>query len=263
MSYVEVSGIRMYYEERRSGKPALLLCHGAGQDTISWRFNLEFLGGYFDIYAIDLPGHGKSELAPQGVIDDYAGFLPYVAGFMEAMGVERYTFMGHSFAGGLGLHLALAYPDRVSALVLIDGTGCPSKAWGGDAFAVVSVNPVDWLEVNFRLICGPATSPQRAEEIASDVRRCCAPEVALGDIAAFAKTDIRDRLGEIKIPVGFIHGGEDWSIPPELGLETQRLMGGRTSFRLLEGVGHFPHTERPDLFNPAFDAVWRELQPVM
>ncbi|MET4491223.1 alpha/beta hydrolase [Bradyrhizobium sp. LA7.1] len=259
MSYVQVNGVRIYYESRISGKPPLLLCHGAGQDTISWRFNLDTFADIFDVYALDLPGHGKSALAPGGAIDDYTGFLPYAAGFMAELGINRYTYVGHSFAGGLGLHLALAYPDRVDALVLIDGTGCPSKAWGGDAFSVVSVNPVDWLEVNFRLICGPQTSPERAEEIASDVRRCCAPEVALGDIAAFAKTDLRDRLPQVKIPVGFIHGAEDWSIPSELGRETQALLGGKTVFKLLDEAGHFPHTERPDLFNPAFSELWREL----
>lgn len=259
MPYLHVDGVRIYYEAMLSGKPPVLVCHGAGQDTISWRFNLDTFADLFDVYALDLPGHGKSQLAPGGAIDDYGDFVPYVAGFMQQLKVKQYAFIGHSFAGGLGLHLALAHPDRVTALVLIDGTGCPSKAWGGDAFSIVSVNPVDWLEVNFRLICGPATDHARAEEIASDVRRCCAPEVALGDIAAFAKTDLRTRLGSIKVPVGFIHGEEDWSIPHELGRETQQLLGGKTAFRLLEGVGHFPHTERPDLFNPAFLSVWREL----
>lgn len=260
MSFVTVRETRIYYEKRVSGKPPLLLCHGAGQDTISWRFNLDRLADEFDVYALDLPGHGKSALAPQGALNDYDDMLPYLAEFMEALKIDAYVFMGHSFAGGLGLHLALAYPNRVKALILIDGTGCPSKAWGGDAFQIVSINPVDWLEVNFRMICGPAAPPDRVEEIASDVRRCCAPEVALGDIGAFAKTDLRERLGEITVPVAFVHGEEDWSIPPELGLETQSLMSGPTAFRLVPGIGHFPHTEAPDAFHKALDEAWGEVK---
>jgi len=260
MAYVQVLGKNLYFEEIVNDKPPLLLIHGAGQDTLSWRFNLDVLSDMFHVYVLDLPGHGKSELAAQGALDDYNDFIPFVAGFMEALSVPHYALMCHSFAGGLALHLALKYPERVSELVLIDGTGCPSKAWGGDEFKIVAINPVDWLEVNFRLICGPETPVDRANEIAHDVRRCCAPEVATGDIAAFAKTDLREHLGKMRTPILLLHGEHDWSIPPGLGQETYDLYGGPKIFKLLPSVGHFPHTEQPEMFNSTFLEGWQELK---
>lgn len=257
MAYQTVDGLRLYFEEyARQGAVPLLLVHGAGQDTVSWRFNVEALSRHFHLFLLDLPGHGKSAVPPGGFIDDYAGSVPYVAGFMEARGVGRYVYMGHSFASGLGLHLALEYPDRMLALFMIDGTGCPSGAWGGRAFEIVSVNMVDWLEVNFRLICGQSTPVDRVEEIASDVRRCCSPEVAVGDIASFAKTDLRTRLHELRLPVVDLHGEEDWSIPPALGRDTIERIGRNAKFRLLPSAGHFPHTENPEAFNAAFVEEW-------
>ncbi|MES2940753.1 MAG: alpha/beta hydrolase [Pseudomonadota bacterium] len=260
MAYTHVNGLRLYYEEfANPGKPVLLMVHGAGQDTVSWRFNVEPLAPHFHLVLLDLPGHGKSAAPPRGFIDDYADTVPYVAGFMEALGIPRYVVLGHSFASGLGLHLALAHPDRVQALFMIDGTGCPSGAWGGKAFDIVSVNMVDWLEVNFRLICGHSTPRERVEEIASDVRRCCSPEVAVGDIASFAKTDLRARLHELRLPVVDLHGEEDWSIPPALGMDTVALIGANARFRLIPGAGHFPHTEQPEQFNAAFLQEWERV----
>jgi pimeloyl-ACP methyl ester carboxylesterase len=52
-------------------------------------------------------------------------------------------------------------------------------------------------------------------------------------------------------PLIALHGEDDWSIPPELGEKTAELTGGPSVFSPLEGVGHFPHTEAPELFHSA------------
>ncbi|MFC4049923.1 alpha/beta fold hydrolase [Actinomadura syzygii] len=256
MPYLDVDGTRLYYEHFDTGRPPLALVHGAGQDTLSWQYVSDRLTDHFSVIALDLPGHGKSARRPGGAaIADYADHIPYVDGLMAALGHRRYVFMGHSFAGGLGLSLARARPDSVAAVIMLDGTGCPSAAWGGDAFDLVAINPTDWMEVNFRLICGPATNPARVDEISRDVLRC-PPDVVQGDIKAFARTDLQGDLPTMTTPVLAIHGLDDWSIPPELGRRTCEQIGGPAVFHGLADVGHFPHVEAPDRLMDAVDELW-------
>jgi pimeloyl-ACP methyl ester carboxylesterase len=254
MPYQNVNGVRMYYEEVAADGPVLLLIHGAAQDTISWRFNIEHISKKFHVYAIDLPGHGKSQLAPCGAISDLETYAFFAEGFMESMGISKYSVMGHSMAGGIGLHMALHQPDRLQMVILVDGACYTSGTYGDDTFDLVSINPTDWFEVNFRTICSPKTDFERIQEIAFDVRRC-APEVAFNDIRAYASLNLLDKIGTVKVPLIALHGEDDWSIPPELGEKTLELAGGFTLFKKLINVGHFPQTENPEVFNQAFDEV--------
>ena len=105
MPYINVDGTRMYYEEGLGVGQPLLLIHGAAQDTLSWRFNMAFLSKWFRVYSLDLPGHGKSQLAPEGPLDDLETFAVYAEEFMEVLGHSTFAVMGHSMAGGIGLHM--------------------------------------------------------------------------------------------------------------------------------------------------------------
>lgn len=257
--YTVVDDVRLYFEEvPNDNAPPLLLIHGAAQDTLSWRFNMDFLGDRFHVYAIDLPGHGKSQMAPEGPINSLEAYAGYAERFMTKLGIARYSVVGHSMAGGIGLHMALHHPERLGMVVLLDGACYTSGTYGEDVFDLVSINPTDWFEVNFRTICSPETDPRRIEEIAFDVRRC-APEVAMNDIRAYAALDLRDEVGDVTTPVVAIHGEEDWSIPPELGKGTTELTGGPGIFLPLAGVGHFPHTEAPGLFHEAFEEALKTM----
>ncbi|MBB6453707.1 pyruvate dehydrogenase E2 component (dihydrolipoamide acetyltransferase) [Salirhabdus euzebyi] len=259
MPYLIVNNTRIYYEEFSNEGPTLLLIHGAAQDTLSWRFNTIFLVELgFHVIAIDLPGHGKSQLAPSGPIDNLEDYAFYTEKFMDTLNIKNYSVMGHSMAGGIGLYMALHKPESISMLVIVDGAAYTSGTYGEDVFELVSINPTDWFEVNFRTICSPTTDIARVEEIAFDVRRC-SPEVAFNDIRAYAALDLRDKMKEIKVPLIAIHGEDDWSIPSEIGKKTVEMSSGNFHFELLKNVGHFPHTESPELFNQAFKRVLEKI----
>ena len=251
MPYVYVKGIRIYYEEAEGNGSPLLLIHGAAQDTRSWRFNINYLQQFHHVYVLDLPGHGKSELAPNGPIDNLEEYAYYIKAFLKELNIPACSLMGHSMAGGIALYVALHQPNLVNSVILVDGACYTSGTYGDDVFDLVSINPTDWFEVNFRTICSKMTDPKRIEEIAFDVRRC-APEVAFNDIRAYSKLDLRKQMDKITIPVVAIHGADDWSIPPELGKKTIEMCKVKGNFILLEDVGHFPHTENPDKFNAAY-----------
>lgn len=101
--------------------PAVILIHGFGGDLNTWLFNQEALAGGRTVYALDLPGHGgSSKDVGDGSLDVLAGT---VAGFMDALGIERAHLAGHSMGGATAMAVATAHPERVASLTLIASAG--------------------------------------------------------------------------------------------------------------------------------------------
>lgn len=253
MPYMTVDGLRTYYEVYGEGAPVLLV-HGAAQDSLSWRFNIDAAAANAQVWVIDLPGHGKSQLPPGGPISNLDDYGAFVEKFITACDLNDVIIVGHSMAGGIALYTAMAAPERVAGVVPVDGAGFTSGTYGGNIFELVRINPSDWFEVNFRMICSKRTHPGRVDEIAFDVQRC-APGVAYNDIVAYGRFDYSERLKDVSVPVGFIHGADDWSITPDMSRRTREMLSCPTKYILLEGTGHFPHTENPAAFNPALKEI--------
>jgi pimeloyl-ACP methyl ester carboxylesterase len=110
---VEVNGARLWYDEAGSGPPLLLL-HGGLGDSGLWEPVVPFLSGQFRTIRTDLRFFGRSTgpAAPWSWQEDAIGVL-------DALGVERTALAGLSLGGRLATEIALAHPDRVSALALV------------------------------------------------------------------------------------------------------------------------------------------------
>lgn len=119
---VEVGGRRIQYLQMgEGGGDPLLLLPGFGGDINIWVFNQETLAADRTVYALDLPGHGGSS---KDVGDGSLGFFAeLVAGFMDAMGIEKAHVAGHSMGGAVAGTFAMEYPDRVSSLTMIASAG--------------------------------------------------------------------------------------------------------------------------------------------
>jgi 2-succinyl-6-hydroxy-2,4-cyclohexadiene-1-carboxylate synthase len=98
--------------------PPLILLHGWMGSCDDWNKVIELLKSRFYCIAIDLPGHGKTE-----VIGDDRGyeFLATAGGILQLLDdlrIDRCTICGYSFGGRLALYLALAYPNRFDRVIL-------------------------------------------------------------------------------------------------------------------------------------------------
>ena len=126
-----VDGIRIRYAARgpESEVPVVLL-HGFGGDLGNWLFNIDALAEAFRVLALDLPGHGQSSVQlPLGLRSDddppesaLSVLSAFVARWLDAIGVERAHFAGHSMGAAIAAQLALDAPERVASLALI----CPA-----------------------------------------------------------------------------------------------------------------------------------------
>jgi pimeloyl-ACP methyl ester carboxylesterase len=119
--FVAVDGLNIRYLEDGAGVPAILL-HGSslGSSADVFRRNLRALGaGGIRAIAVDLPGFGKSDPAP-----DLGGAArnAFILRFMDVLGLKRAALIGHSSSGGPAVSIALKNPERVSHVIVL-GTG--------------------------------------------------------------------------------------------------------------------------------------------
>ena len=116
MSYADVNGLSLYYEEHGSGEPLVLLHGGISAGEMFAPILPELAAGR-RVITVDLQGHGHTAdvdrpLRPQTMADD-------VAGLIEHLGLERADVMGYSLGGLVALRTAIQHPQRVRRLVLV------------------------------------------------------------------------------------------------------------------------------------------------
>ena len=105
-----------FYEGSNEGqRPSVILIHGAGGNHLYWPSEIRRLPGY-RVFALDLPGHGKSGGRGQQSISTYA---EVVLEWLESVGIHSAVFVGHSMGGAIAMTLALDHPEHVLGLGLV------------------------------------------------------------------------------------------------------------------------------------------------
>ena len=120
MRFCTIHGYRRAFVSFGKG-PALLLIHGIGDSSDTWRPVLDELGRHHTIVAPDLLGHGRSE-KPRA---DYsvAAYANGMRDLLSVLEVDRATVIGHSLGGGVAAQFAYQFPERCERLVLVDSGG--------------------------------------------------------------------------------------------------------------------------------------------
>jgi len=123
---LNIEGVTLHYEEKGSGKP-LVMVHGFGGSTFSFRYQLEEFSHDYRCIAVDLKGFGYSERVKGG---DYSlsEQARLVLRALDLLGVDRFVLMGHSMGGDVSMRVAAMAPDRVEKLILV-ATATGQKLW--------------------------------------------------------------------------------------------------------------------------------------
>ena len=240
MPYQTVVGASVHYVHRRpvpAAWPPVVFLHGAGGTHQHWLYQVRDLA-QAPTYALDLPGHGRSEGPGR---DRIAAYGDWLVAFLDATGLEQVVLVGHSMGGGIALDVALRYPDRLTGLGLI-ATG-----------ARLRVAPVilDGIQENkeaaVRLICRAAFGPEAPAEMERLGRRqigATSADVLHGDFAACDAFDVMDQLDRIQAPTLVVCGTQDQLTPAKYAVFLRDGIVGAT-LHLVEGAGHMVMVERP------------------
>jgi pimeloyl-ACP methyl ester carboxylesterase len=124
--FQEVQGIQTHYRDQGQGQPIVLL-HGMASSLHTWEGWVAELQPQYRVISIDMPGWGLTGPDPQKRyrIEDQVAFL---AAFLDSLGIEKCVLGGNSMGGWFSWNFALAHPERVQALVLVDAAGVPAES---------------------------------------------------------------------------------------------------------------------------------------
>ena len=231
----DAAGLPMhYYYAGRRGTP-LVFIHGLGGSAENWLFLLPLLSKEYLVYALDLPGFGRTPLAPEGT--NIATHALYVQRFLDALGYPRATLVGNSLGGWIATRFAVDNPERVRHLYLLNSAGLSREG----AYSPYTPD---------------GASARRAIQTFAGRSQLVVPNVVLnamvensqrpaykGLIEHYDKREELDAvLDQVRVPTTIIWGTDDRILPLvcaqdfHKGIADSRLI-------LLPGVGHTPQTD--------------------
>ena len=196
----------------------MILVHGFGGDLNNWLFNHEALAGDRAVYALDLPGHGESTKdVGDGSLDTLADVL---LGFMDELGIERASLVGHSMGAAISMAAAAKAPDRVAALTLISAAGLGDEINTDYINGFVSAANRNAIKPQLMKLFGdPSLVNRQLVEDIMKYKRLEGVDAALRTLAAALfqngrqSTLLRDRLAALGKPTLVIWGDADQIIP--------------------------------------------------
>jgi pimeloyl-ACP methyl ester carboxylesterase len=119
--YVKVGNINTrYWQAGDSGSPVVLV-HGVPGFLENWEKNIDVLAQHHRVYALDLLGFGRTDKLP--LTKDIYTLAQFIADFLDTLNIAKANMIGNSMGGGLSLHFAIQFPQRVEKLVLANSAG--------------------------------------------------------------------------------------------------------------------------------------------
>ncbi len=255
--FVEAGGVRWHVQRSGSG-PVLLLVHGTGASTHSWRDLIPILAHDYSVLAADLPGHGFSGAA-RGADGSIAGMAQHLGELLHALDVDPLYCVGHSAGAVILCRLALDGRLAPRRIVSINGAFLAPHGAARVLFSPVaqllarsSALP-GWIARRSgntgsvaRIIASTGSRLDRAG-IELYVRLVRDPAHVAGTLAMLSRWDLqafeRD-LPRLATPLTLLVGENDRAVPPAQALKVQARVA-RADVRRLPGLGHLAHEEDP------------------
>jgi len=248
-----------FVEQAGRGFPLVLL-HGLGASSFSWRENIGPLSRRYRVLAPDLPGHGRT---PPSLVPDFRleTLTRELLALLDYLGLSRAVLVGNSLGGSLALLLAREHPKRFPALVLLAPAAALERIpW---LFSPLRLPFLGWalaaLLGRWTVRLGLRQSYYRKELITPEVIagyavtfRNLANRLAIRrlvrELQPWPLPRVKDLLGHINQPVCLIWGEKDRILPSDQAGWLQNRLP-QAEVHLLPAVGHAPQEEAPEIVN--------------
>ena len=244
-----VGDLEIAYVSTGVGDPALVFVHGITADRSYFAPQLAHFAGRRRVVALDLRGHGESDVPVEVTIDDFAEDVMAV---VDAAGLEGVVVCGHSMAGVVGLKVAIARPELVRGVAMIDGTVLfPDEVrQAGLTRLVPAMAGEHWFEALGGYfssnILDQQDPPELRQRVMADARRT-SPELARTFFASLLSSDYAGELESARCPLLYIHAKAPADLVRLRQLRPDALIGQVAS------SGHYPMLTVPDQVNAMLD----------
>jgi pimeloyl-ACP methyl ester carboxylesterase len=241
----------------------VVLIHGVTDNAHTWHDVQNALGGSARTHALDLPGHGFSDIPPAPLTA--REMATWVLSYLDAARIERAVVVGWSLGGAVAAAFAADYASRVSGLVLeapaLLEFSFPVALWplrltgiGEIMHLIAARHSARRFFMASTFARGFSPSDEAVERYWRGWQVAERPRYIRALLREFDSNATTPLLGEIRAPAWLVHGDEDQLIPRRVADELEtRLPGVR--FSRLTKVGHAPHIERPDVVLDAIRAA--------
>lgn len=262
--YIKVGPWNTRYWTSGTDGPVLVLVHGLGGIVENWYRNLVPLSKGRRVYAVDLPGFGRTDKVP--LVGDLNDLVRFLGDFLNALGIETASFAGNSLGGGLILQYAVWHPDRVEKLILVDNAGfgrevlldlraCALPLIGewftrpsqGAAMSLwdkivydKSVVSEELFAVGYETYCLPGANKALLNTLRAGI--------TIGGQRRSLLKELWSGIRTLPAPVLITWGRQDRIIPLQHAEAGHRLLPKSEVF-VFDKCGHMPQLEHPDEFN--------------
>lgn len=253
-------GIHMHYriEGQTGDGPTILLIHGFSDALQTWEHWVPALGEQYRVISIDLPGHGLTR-APAGYRASMDAFRDAVYAFTQDQHLTHFAIAGNSMGGNVAWEYALAHPEQLDGLILVDAAGWPHAAEEGAMNSPMMkllrspagpyLRDLDNTALFRRGIQAAFADPAHASE--DLVTRFVSMSRAPGhrDILLQLQTNFGGRrvasdevLAPIHTPTLILWGDQDHLIPVADAERFHAAIHG-SQLKIYQNVGHMPQNE--------------------
>ena len=247
--FISAGTNRIHYVTAGQGERTLVFVHGWACHLGFWREQVAALADKARLIFVDLPGHGQSDKPETNYTMDF--FAEAVLAVMHDAKVEKAALIGHSMGGAVICRVYHQAPEKVTALVSVDGLLCRLSGTPAEGRALV----------------GPFATPQYREHATGFIRSLfpfpgaealcelvttemlkTPQHVMLGGMLALVSPDQPDwLLPRVNVPVLVLNARSPWWSGD---YETYaRSLSSQTDYRVMEGASHFLMLEKPAAFN--------------
>ncbi len=272
--FVRAGGLDWHVQVMGKG-PVLLLLHGTGASTHSWRDLAPLLAKRFTVVAPDLPGHGfTGEASPSQL--SLPGMAKAVGALLSELNLKPDMGVGHSAGAAVLLRMAIDTSVVLKAIVSLNGAIQPFPGLAGQIFAPIARILALWPAVpslfawrasdpgvvgDLLRRTGSRIDPEGAAQYGLLARNPAHVGAALGMMANWDLPSLTRDLGKVSCPVLLIAGALDEMVPSSDARITQGMIPAARAVRL-KGLGHLAHEEQPVLVAGLIDDVFhgRELK---
>lgn len=239
---------------QNSATPVVLI-HGFGGDSDNWLFNVDELAKTRPVYAIDLPGHGRSsKTVATGELGELA---QAVADLVDEIGAPKVHLVGHSLGAAVAFQALRDRPERVASIVGIAPSGLDDRVNGEFIEGFIGAEKRKDIKAALQLLVGDPDMV--SAQMIEGVQRFKRLEGAKEALRAIADKNLpsgrqtasfRDLVQEDRVPVMIVWGERDAILSPKAA----EGLSSSVEVMRLENVGHMPHMEAASAVNSSLTA---------
>ncbi len=272
-TFVDVKGLKVHLRDEgpREDPVPIVLIHGTSSSLLTWEGWVAALKEQRRVVTFDLPGFG---LTGPNAPDDYRidSYVLFVLDVLEMLGIQLCVLGGNSLGGDIAWHTAVAAPERVERLILVDAAGYSMPASESILFSLAKSPGLNHL-LRFAMSRSLVESGLRKlyGNPAHVTRTLVDRHVQLmrrrGNRRALLQAIQQSKIGEaapliktIKQPTLIIWGGRDRMIPVDHALRFHRDISG-SELQIFYDLGHMPQEEDPARTVPAVLEFVKRKQP--